>query len=143
MDSAETDPLLAALDVFELHGVGDPHLVLLLEIQLAALLVALVEVLSVSVCVVVMQAVPPLDWCLHALMKSMAALGDYHEARLPPPTSVSGEVENWEAMAPLSPLVVGLTEVAPLLQMLPVRLAPINSQDAPVSPGEIAPVGLR
>ena len=143
MDSAETGPLLAVLDVFELHGVGAPHLVLLLEVQLAALLVALVEVLSVSVCVVVMPAVPPpLDWCLHALVRSMAALGDYHEARLLPPTSVSGKVESWEAMVPLSPLVAGLTEAAPLLRMLPVRLALINSQDAPVSPGEDAPVSL-
>ena len=144
MNSVETDLLLAALDVFELHSVGALHLVLLLEVQLAALLVALVEVLSISVCVVVMQAVlPPLDWCPHALVRSMAALGDYHEARLPPPTSVSGKVESWEAMAPLSPLVAGLTEAAPLLRMLHVKLAPINSQDAPVSPGEIAPAGLR
>ena len=96
--------------------MGAPHLGLPLKVQLAVLLVALVEVLSASVCVVVMQAVPPpLDWCLHALVRSKAALGDYHEARLPPPTSVSGKVESWEAMAPLSPLVAGLTEAAPLL----------------------------
>ena len=116
MDSAETGLLLAILDVFELHGMGTPHLVLLLEVQLAALLVGLVEILSVAVCVVVMQAVPPpLDWCLHVLVRSMAALGDYHETRLLPPTSVSEKVESWEAMAPLSPLVARLTEVAPLL----------------------------
>ena len=72
----------------------------------------------------------------------MAALGDYHEARLLPPTSVSGKVKSWEVMAPLSPLVAGLTEAAPLLRMPPVRLAPINSQDFPVSPGETAPAGL-
>ena len=54
MDSAETGLLLAILDVFELHGVGALHLVLLLKVQLAALLVALVKVLSVSVCIVVM-----------------------------------------------------------------------------------------
>ena len=116
MDSAKTDPFLAVLDVFELHGVGAPHLVLLPEVQLAVLCVTLVEVLSVSVCVVVMQAVPPpLHWCLHALVRSMAALGDYHKARLPPPTSISGKVESWEAMAPLSPLVAGLMEAASLL----------------------------
>ena len=143
VDSTETGPLLAILDVFELHGVGAPHLVLLLEVQLAALLVVLVEILSISVCVVVMQAVlPPLDWYLHALVRSMAALGDYHEARLPPPTSVSGKVGSWEAMAPLSPLVVGLTKAAPPPRMLLVKLAPINSQEAPVSPGETAPAGI-
>ena len=124
--------------------MGAPHLVLLLKVQLAALLVALVEVLSVSVCVVVMQAVPPPhDWCLHALVRSKAALGNYREARLPPPTSLSRKVESWEAMAPLSPLVAGLTEAAPLLRMPPVRLAPINSQDPSVSPGETAPASLR
>ena len=117
MDSAETDLLLAALDVVELHGMGAPHLVILLEVQLAALLVALVEVLSVSVCVVVMQAVPtPQDWCLHALVRSMAALGDYHEARLLPPTSVSGKVESWEAMAPLSPFFNSSNIIAILKQ---------------------------
>ena len=111
---------------------------------MAALLVALVEILSVSVCVVMLKAArPPLDWCPRALVMSMAALGDYHEARLPPPTSVSRKVESWEVMAPLSPSVAGLTEAAPLLQMLLVRLAPINSQDAPVSPGETAPASLR
>ena len=109
-----------------------------------ALLVALVEILSVSVCVVVLKAAPPpLDWCSHTLVRSMAALGDYHEARLPPLTLVSGKVGSWEVMAPLSPLVAGLTEAAPLLRMLPMRLALINSQDAPVSPGETTPVGLR
>ena len=46
-------------------------------------------------------------------------------------------------MAPLPSSVVGLTEAAPLLQMLLVRLALISSQDAPVSPRETAPVGLR
>ena len=144
MDSTETDLLPTVLDVFELHGVGAPHLVLLLKVQLATLLIALVEVLSISVCVVIMQAVPPpLDCCPHALVRSMAALGDYHKARLPPPTSVAGKVESWKAMALLSPLIVGLTEAAPLLRMLPVRLAPINSQDAPISPGETAPAGLR
>ena len=144
MDFAEIDPLLAALDVFELHGVEAPHLVLLLEVQLAALLVALVEILSVSVCVVVLKAAPPpLDWCPRALVRSMAALGDYHEARLPPLTSVSGKVGSWEVMAPLSPSVAGLTEVAPLLRMLPVRLAPIGSQDALVSPGESTTAGFR
>ena len=144
MDSAETGPLLAVLDVFELHGVGAPHLVLLLEVQLAALLVALVEVLSISVCVVVLKvAPPPLDGCPHALVRSMATLGDYHEARLPPLTSVSGKVGSWEVMAPLSPLVVGLTEAAPLLRMLLVRLAPLGSQDALVSSRKIAPAGLR
>ena len=128
MDSAETGLLLTVLAVFEFHGMGAPHLGLPLEVQLAVLLVMLVKKLSVSVCVVVMQAVPPpLDWCLHALVRSMAALGDYHEARLLPPTSVSGKVESWKVMAPLSPLVVGLTEAAPLLRMLPVRLALINS----------------
>ena len=143
MDSAKTGPLLAALDVFELHGVEAPHLVLLLEVQLVALLVALVEILSVSVCVVVLKAAPPpLDWCLRALVRSMAALGDYHEARLPPLTSVSGKIGSWEVMAPLSPLVVGLTEAAPLPRMPPVRLALINSQDARVNPGETAPAGL-
>ena len=144
MDSAETSPLLAALDVFELHGVEAPHLIRLLEVELVALLVALVEILSVSVCVVVLKAAPPpLDWCPRALVRSMAALGNYHEARLPPLTSVSGKVESWEAMAPLSPLVAGLTEATPLLRMPPVRLAPISSQDALVSPGETAPAGLR
>ena len=144
MDFVETGPLLAVLNVFELHGLEAPHLVLLLEVQLAALLVSLVEVLSVSVCVVVLKAAPPpLDWCPHALVRSMAALSDYHEARLPPSTSVSRKVGSWEVMAPLSPLVAGLTEAAPLLQMLPVRLAPIGSQDALVSPGETTPVGLR
>ena len=144
MGFAETDPLLAALDVFELHGVGAPHLGLPLEVQLAVLLVALVEVLSAFVCVIVMQAVPPpLDWCPRALVRSMAALGDYHEARLPPLTSIFGKVGSWEVMAPLSPLVARLTEAASLLRMLPVRLASINSQDAPVSPGETAPAGLR
>ena len=88
-------------------------------------------------------APPPLDWCLRALMRSMGAFGDYHEARLPPLTSISGKVGSWEVMASLSPLVSGLTKAAPLLRMLPVRLAPINSQDASVSPGETAPVGLR
>ena len=73
----------------------------------------------------------------------MAALGDYCKARLPPLTSVSGKVESWEVMAPLSLLVAGLTEVVPLPRMPPVRLAPINSQDALVSPGETAPAGLR
>ena len=103
----------------------------------------LVEILYVSVCVVVLKAAPPpLDWCFRALVRSMAALGDYHEARLPPPTSVSGKVESWEAMAPLSPLVAGLTEATPLLRMLPVRLALINSQEAPVNPGKTAPAGL-
>ena len=144
MDSAETGLLLAALDVFELHGVEAPHLVRLLEVELVALLVALVEILFVSVCVVVLKAAPPpLDWCPRALVRSMAALGDFHEARLPPLTSVFGKVESWEAMAHLSPLVAGLTEAASLLQMLPVRLASIGSQDALVSPGETAPVGLR
>ena len=96
MDSEETGPLLAALDVFELHGVEALHPVRLLEVQLAALLVALVEILSVSVCVVVLKtAPPPLDWCPCALVRSMAALGDYHEARLPPLTSVSGKVGSW------------------------------------------------
>ena len=109
-----------------------------------ALLVALVEVLSVSVCVVILKAAPPsLDWCPHALVRSMAALGDYHEARLPPLTSVSAKVGSWEVIIPLSPLVVGLTEAAPLLRMLPVRLAPIGSQDALVSLGETTPAGLR
>ena len=144
MDFAETGPLLAVLDVFELHGVEAPHLVRLLEVQQVALLVALVEVLSVSVCVVVLKAAPPpLDWCPRALVRSMAALGDYHKARLPPLTSISGKVESWEVMAPLSPLVAGLTKAAPLPRMLPVRLASISSQDALVSPGEIALVGLR
>ena len=46
-------------------------------------------------------------------------------------------------MAPLSPLVAGLTEATPLLRMLPVRLAPISSQDALVSIGETALAGLR
>ena len=46
-------------------------------------------------------------------------------------------------MALLPPLVVGLTEAAPLLRMLSVRLAPIGSQDALVSPGETTLVGLR
>ena len=73
----------------------------------------------------------------------MGALGDYHEARLPPLTSIFGKVGSWEVMALLSSLVTGLMEAAPLLRMLPVRLAPINSQDAPVSPGETAPAGLR
>ena len=45
-------------------------------------------------------------------------------------------------MAPLPPLVVGLTKATPLLQMLPVRLAPIGSQDALVNPGETALAGL-
>ena len=144
MDSAETGLLLAALDVFELHGVEAPYLVLLLEVELVALLVALVEILFVSVCVVVLKAAPPpLDWCLHALVRSMAALGDYHEARLPPLTSVSGKVGSWEVMAPLFPLVAGLTEAAPLLRMPPVRLAPKSSPDALVSPRETAPAGLR
>ena len=130
MDSAKTGPLLAVLDVFELHGVEAPHLVRLLEVQLAALFVALVEILSVSVCVVVLKAAPPpLDWCLRALVRSMAALGDYHEAKLPPLTSVSGKVGSWEVMAPLSPLATRLTKAAPLPQMPSVRLAPINSQD--------------
>ena len=88
-------------------------------------------------------APPPLDWCLRALVRSMGALGDYHEARLPPLTSIFGKVGSWEIMAPLSPLVAGLTEAAPLFRMLPVRLAPINSQYAPVSLGETAPAGLR
>ena len=144
MDSVETGPLLAVLDVFELHGMGALHLVLLLEVQLVALLVALVEILSISVCVVVLKAAPPLlDGCPRALVRSMAALGDYHKARLPPLTSISGKVESWELMAPLSPLVAGLTEAAPLLRMLPMRLALINSQDALVSPGETAPASLR
>ena len=86
---------------------------------------------------------PPLDWCLCALVRSMAALGDYHEARLPPLTSISGKVGSWEVMAPLSPLVAGLMEAVPLPRMPSVRLAPINSQDARVSPGETAPAGLR
>ena len=88
-------------------------------------------------------APPPLDWCPRALVRSMGALGDYHEARLPPLTSIFGKVGSWEVMAPLSPLVARLTEAASLLRMLPVRLASINSQDAPVSPGETAPAGLR
>ena len=46
-------------------------------------------------------------------------------------------------MAPVPPSVVGLTEAAPLLRMLPVRLALIGSQDALVSLGETALVGLR
>ena len=144
MDSAETGPLLAALDVFELHSVEAPDLVRLLEVELVALLVALIEILSVSVCVVVVKAaLPPLDWCPRALVRSMATLGDYHEARLPPLTSVSGKVRSWEIMAPLSPLVVGLTEAAPLLRMPPVKLAPISSQDALVSPRETTLAGLR
>ena len=87
MGFAKTDPLLAALDVFELHGVGAPNPILLLEVQLAALVVALVEVLFVSVCVVVLKvAPPPLDWCPRALLRLMAVLGDYHEAKLLPLT---------------------------------------------------------
>ena len=128
MDFAETDPLLAALDVFELHGVEAPHPLLLLEVQLAAFLVALVEVLSVSICIIVLKAAsPPLDWCHRVLVRSMAILGDYHEARLPPQTSVSTKVGSWEVMALLPPSVIGLTEAAPLLQMVLVRLAPISS----------------
>ena len=73
----------------------------------------------------------------------MGALGDYHEAMLPPLTSIFGKVGSWEVMAPPSPLVIGLTEAAPLLRMLPMRLAPINSQDASVSSRETAPAGLR
>ena len=116
MDFARTDPLLATLNVFELHGVEAPHPLLLPEVQLAALLVALVEVLSVSVCIVVLKAAPPvLDWCPRALVRLMATLGNYHEARLPPLTSISAKVESWEVMALLPSSVVGLTEAAPLL----------------------------
>ena len=144
VDFEETDPLLATLDIFELHGVEAPHLLLLLEVQLVALLVTLVEVLSVSVCVVVLKvAPPPLDWWPRALVRSIAVLGDYHEARLPPQTSISAKVGSWEVMAPLPALVVGLMKAAPLLRMLPMRLAPIGSQDALVSPREIAPIDLR
>ena len=108
------------------------------------LLVTLVGILSISVCVVVLKAAPPpLDWCPRALVRSMGALGDYHEARLPPLTLVSEKLESWEAMAPLSPLVAGLTEAAPLPRMPPVRLALINLHDALVSPGETAPAGLQ
>ena len=72
MDFAETDPLLAALDVFELHGMEAPNPVLLLEVQQVAFLVALVEVLSVSICVVVLKAAPtPLDWFYRVLVRSM------------------------------------------------------------------------
>ena len=116
MDFAETCPLLAVLDVFELHGVQAPHPVLLLEVQQVALLIALVEVLSVSVCVIVLKAAPPpLDWCPCALVRSMVVLGDYHKARLPLLTSVSAKVGSWEVMVPLPPSVVGLTEAAPPL----------------------------
>ena len=145
VDFAGIDPLPTTLDVFELHGVEAPHLLLLPKVQLVALLVALVEVLSVSVCVVVLKAAPPppMDWCHCAFVRSMAVLGDYHEARLPPLTSISMTVGSWEVMALLPPSVIGLTEAAPLLQMLPVRLALISSQDALVSPGKTAPAGLR
>ena len=144
VDFAGIDPLPTTLDVFELHGVEAPHPLQLLEVQLVALVVALVEVLSVSVCVVVLKAAPPpLDWCHRVLVRSMVVLGDYYEARLPPLTSVSAKVESWEVMALLPPSVVGLTEAAPLLQMLLVRLAPISSQDALVSLGKTAPAGLR
>ena len=111
---------------------------------MAALLVALVEILSVSVCIVVLKAAPPLlDWCSRALVRLTATLGNYHKARLPPLISVSGEVESWKVMAHLSPMIVGLMEATPLLRMLLVRLAPIGSQDALVSPEETAPAGLR
>ena len=109
-----------------------------------AILVALVEVLFVSVCVVVLKAaLLPLDRFHRALARLMAVLGDYHEARLSPLTSVSAKVESWEVMALLPPLVVGLTEAAPLFQMLLVRLAPISSQDALVSPGETTLASFR
>ena len=95
MDFEGTDPLPTTLDVFELHGVEAPHPLLLPEVQLVALLVALVEVLSVSICIVVRKAAPPpLDWCHCALVRSMAILDDYYEARLPPLTLVSMKVES-------------------------------------------------
>ena len=86
---------------------------------------------------------PPLDQFHRAFVRLMAVLGDYYEARLSPLTSISAKVESWKVMALLPPLVFELMEAAPLLQMLPVRLAPISSQDALVSPREIALASLR
>ena len=84
--------------------------------------------------------VPPcsceVDGCLGRLLQT-------YEARLSLLTSVSTKVESWEVMALLPPLIVGLTVAAPLLQMLPVRLALISSQDALVSPREIALVNWK
>ena len=89
MDFVGIDPLPTNLDIFELHGVEAPHSLLLSEVQLVVILVALVEVLFVSVCVVVLKAVlSPLDWFHRALVRLMAILGDYYEARLPPGLSI-------------------------------------------------------
>ena len=88
------------------------------------------ELLCVIYIVVLEAAPPPLDRFHHALvrlMDLMVVLGDYYRAKSSLLTSSSTKMKSWEVMALLPPLVVGSMGAAPLLLMLPVRLALINS----------------
>ena len=105
------------------------------------------ELLCVIYVVVLEAAPPPLDRFHRAfvrLMDLMVVLGNCYEAKSSLPTSSCAKMKSWRVMALLLPLVVGSMEAAPLLLMLPMRLALINSRNkAPISPGETTLVSLR
>ena len=91
--------------------------------------------------VIVLEAAPPsLDHFHRAyvrLMDLMVVLGDYSKAKSSLLTSSSTKMKSWELMALLPLLVVGSMGAAPLLLMLLVILALINSrEEAPISSRE-------